>query len=54
LPRRRTKRDNSAIGWRVYDNFRPDRASPAISPAAHLAAGLIEAVTAFRQVIDAG
>jgi hypothetical protein len=37
---------------RAYDNFKPDRASPAIQAAADLAAGLIVAVTAFRQIID--
>jgi hypothetical protein len=37
---------------RAYDNFKPDRASPAIQAATTLAAGLIAAVTAFRQMID--
>jgi hypothetical protein len=54
LPRQPIKRDNSGIGRRAYDNFRSDRASPAIQPAAHLAAGLIEVVTPCRQSIDAG
>jgi len=38
---------------RTYDNFRPDRASPAIQAAARLAAGLSAAIAAFRQAIDA-
>jgi hypothetical protein len=38
---------------RAYDNFRPDRASSAIQDAESLAAGLIAAVTTFRQAIDA-
>jgi hypothetical protein len=54
LRRRRTKRGISAIGRRAYDNFRPDCASPAIRPAAYLAAGLIEASTPCRHSIDAG
>jgi hypothetical protein len=39
---------------RTYDDFTPDRASPAIQAAATLAAGLIVALTAFRQAIGAG
>jgi hypothetical protein len=53
------KRDNFAIGpcvpaiiLRAYDNFKPDRAAPAIEAAARLAAGLIAGIAAFRQVID--
>jgi hypothetical protein len=38
---------------RTYDNFKSDRASPAIQAAASLAAGLAEAVSTFRQAIDA-
>ena len=38
---------------RSYDNFRPDRAKPAIEAAALLAAGLSSAISAFREVIDA-
>jgi hypothetical protein len=38
---------------RTYDNFSPDRASPAIQAADRLAQGLTAAVTAFRQAIDA-
>jgi hypothetical protein len=38
---------------RSYDNFKSERAKPAIQAAARLAAGLSGAIAAFRQVIDA-
>ena len=38
---------------RAYDNFRPDRASPAIRAAASLAARLSAAIATFHQAIDA-
>jgi len=38
---------------RTYDNFKPDRATPAIQSAARLAAELSAAIAAFRQLIDA-
>jgi hypothetical protein len=42
---------NRAVG--SYDNFKSDRAIPAIQAAARLAAGLSAAIAAFHQVVDA-
>jgi hypothetical protein len=38
---------------RAYDNFKPDRASPAIIAATYLASGLLDALATFRRAIDA-
>jgi hypothetical protein len=40
------------VAVRAYDNFDPDDAEPAVRAAEKVAAGLVNAIAAYRRAID--